>query len=369
MEEQAQLKEQLREMTIFYQIAALIEKDPRVDQILAGILRIATFSLDVEKGAVLLIDQGSAATLFLPVGGAPKAVDVRTPLEVCDDLSSLVGPFSLYGPLLDWAQGVLALPGGEGLDLLALPLFGKFGVLGFLLLVRPREVGFFEDLRFLSAIADQSARGIEQVRLLARMIELPNTDPLTRVLNRRGFEHSLDQVFSATDGDSAPFSLVLIDVDHFKKINDIYGHATGDRVLKEVATIISDSVCKTDIVCRLGGEEFAILLSHCAPEAAGALTEGIREKIEQRKFHLFGESFSVTISAGISSTRDELVKGSNDLYIFADEALYEAKRGGRNRVWFRKEKVNTPFRTGAPPRERFEGRLLRADPLLSVLNA
>jgi len=124
---------------------------------------------------------------------------------------------------------------------------------------------------------------------------------------------------------------LMFDIDHFKKINDVHGHLAGDFVLKELARIVQGRIRRDEVFARYGGEEFAIVLPETNLEGAGALAEGLREKVEQSRFVFQNESIKVTISIGVS-TLTEQDKTSLDLIRAADAKLYEAKRGGRNRV-------------------------------------
>jgi diguanylate cyclase (GGDEF)-like protein len=126
-------------------------------------------------------------------------------------------------------------------------------------------------------------------------------------------------------------SFLMIDIDHFKKINDVHGHLAGDYVLKEVAKHMQQRIRRDEVLARYGGEEFAIILPETNLEGGLALAEGLREKIEQSRFVFQGETIRVTISAG-AAMLDESDRASTDLIRRADEKLYEAKRAGRNRV-------------------------------------
>jgi diguanylate cyclase (GGDEF)-like protein len=123
----------------------------------------------------------------------------------------------------------------------------------------------------------------------------------------------------------------MLDIDHFKKINDVHGHLAGDHVLKEVARLIQQRIRRDEVLARYGGEEFAVILPETNLEGAFALAEGLREKIEQSKFVFQSEIIRVTMSIGVAMLKEE-DRASLDLIKRADEKLYEAKRAGRNRV-------------------------------------
>jgi two-component system cell cycle response regulator len=126
-------------------------------------------------------------------------------------------------------------------------------------------------------------------------------------------------------------SFLMLDIDHFKKINDVHGHLAGDYVLKEVARLIQQRIRRDEVLARYGGEEFAIILPETNLEGARALADGLRERIEQSRFVFQGEVIRVTLSIGVAML-NEFDRTSMDLIKRADEKLYEAKRSGRNRV-------------------------------------
>lgn len=158
------------------------------------------------------------------------------------------------------------------------------------------------------------------------------TDTLTSCLNRRGFERALNDAIRAGLVRRRELSLLAIDVDHFKSINDTAGHLAGDSVLRELSAILSESSRVGDVVARVGGEEFIMLLPNADLEAAGVVAERLMERVRAHTFRAMRLRRTVTVSVGIACERisDPHVGGS--LRARADEALYVAKNLGRNRV-------------------------------------
>jgi diguanylate cyclase (GGDEF)-like protein len=156
-------------------------------------------------------------------------------------------------------------------------------------------------------------------------------DGLTQVHVKRYLLESLDKEMIRARRHVRDLSFLMLDIDHFKKINDLHGHLAGDYVLKEVARLIQQRIRRDEVLARYGGEEFAIILPETNSDGARALAEGLREKIEQSRFIFQGEVIRVTISIG-GSVLPEGDRTSTDLIKRADEKLYEAKRAGRNRV-------------------------------------
>ena len=171
------------------------------------------------------------------------------------------------------------------------------------------------------------------------IIKASFTDYLTGISNRRAFFEAAIVEFEHCKKRPRPLSLFAIDVDHFKKINDTYGHATGDEVLKHLSKILQDSVRTIDIVARLGGEEFGALLPSTDLEGAVKIAERFRASIEEQAFEIDGHVIRYSVSIGVSAV-DERVTGVDMLLKLADEALYLSKNQGRNRVTTAVQSVN-----------------------------
>ena len=160
--------------------------------------------------------------------------------------------------------------------------------------------------------------------------QLSVTDNLTRLFNRRHFDFEFDREFKRAKRYNNDLSIAIIDIDYFKKINDTYGHSCGDYILKEVAFLIKDNFRQTDIVCRYGGEEFAVILTETSKETSHIPLERLRKRVENNKFNFKGQKINLTISIGLTSQTD--TESCFDMFDIADKALYEAKNSGRNRV-------------------------------------
>jgi diguanylate cyclase len=155
-------------------------------------------------------------------------------------------------------------------------------------------------------------------------------DPLTRVPNRLAYEQRMVDELERWRRFGQPTCIATCDIDHFKRINDSYGHRAGDKVLQVVAECFANSVRSTDFVARYGGEEFVFILPGSTPEDAMLMMNRIREKVAEIGFHFRGTPVSVTVSSGLTSLRPE--DGSDDAFDRADKAMYQAKDSGRNRV-------------------------------------
>jgi diguanylate cyclase (GGDEF)-like protein len=166
----------------------------------------------------------------------------------------------------------------------------------------------------------------------ARLAELANRDPLTDLHNRRHFENRLAIEFARAHRFAEPLALILLDVDHFKEVNDRFGHPTGDRVLIKVGNVLRALSRRIDLAARIGGEEFALLLPNTGAPGAEALAERVIARIREARIESEGDRVRVTVSAGVTAFPDCGAQTRRQLVECADRALYRAKEAGRNRI-------------------------------------
>jgi diguanylate cyclase (GGDEF)-like protein len=169
-------------------------------------------------------------------------------------------------------------------------------------------------------------------------------DALTKAYNRKFFLENLDVDFAHAHKNGSDLTLLLLDLDHFKSINDRFGHLTGDDVLRDTAGLVQASLRSEDILARFGGEEFAVLLRFTTPQIAFKVAERIRSAVESRTFKSAHQEFGLTVSSGMSSLLGRNHDTPRDLIQAADEALYTAKANGRNRT-----ETNIPPKRSTPP--------------------
>ncbi len=161
---------------------------------------------------------------------------------------------------------------------------------------------------------------------------LAHTDTLTGIANRRHFDEALEREVDRSSRYRRPLSVVMIDLDHFKQLNDTHGHLGGDHALKAVADVLVREVRKPDLVARYGGEEFAVVLPETSARDAVTVAERIREKLASMCVVWEGQELAVTASMGVASCPSVAVARAEELLERADSALYAAKASGRNRV-------------------------------------
>ncbi|MCZ6780000.1 MAG: diguanylate cyclase [Acidobacteria bacterium] len=173
----------------------------------------------------------------------------------------------------------------------------------------------------------------DQLKLQKQLMEkLATTDPLAQVPNVRFFQRRLEDEVRRTFRYKSPLNLVMIDIDHFKQINDTYGHPRGDTVIKELAANLQEAMRSVDLVARYGGEEFVVLLPQTDRQGAALVAERVRERAEKHRFPGLPEDVHVTISVGVAHYDGQNEMRGQDLVDEADQALYEAKKKGRNQV-------------------------------------
>ncbi len=217
-------------------------------------------------------------------------------------------------------------------SMIGAPLFQGTSVIGVLQVASAQPDAFNpEDLRLLSLLGDLTSVAVQNAELYARTQEEAITDGLTGVFVHRYFQERLVEEMKRARAQGASLTLIMVDIDNFKRVNDEYGHLTGDGVLKRISQVMKDGVRGTDLVARYGGEEFAVLLVETELEPAHQVAERLRAGVEalvpgELKIHQ-----PVTVSMGLASFPGHAAD-ERALIERADECLYSAKRGGKNRV-------------------------------------
>ncbi len=217
-------------------------------------------------------------------------------------------------------------------SLLVLPLLHHGRVLGTLILGARRRHAFGDTVRpTLEVLASHLAVSLSNARMVHKLETMATTDGLTGLLNKRAMLDAAAQKIAAAHRFGRKLSVLVTDIDFFKKVNDTYGHDVGDVVIKGLGAILERTKRTTDVVARFGGEEFVVLCEQTDESGAQQLGERIREELAKTVFHTPNGPLSVTCSVGCA-TFPEAGEKWDDIFKSADEALYASKRGGRNRV-------------------------------------
>ena len=278
-----------------------------------------------EVGEVHYATEGTGLRAPTPLDSASVVADVcRTgKLHVLEDSRGAASGQALYG-----AVRVIREPGSVAI----IPVAKEGRVLGALVL-EADEVGALtpEDTRPLTVLGAVVAGSLEMAWQFAEVDRRARTDALTGLWNRMHFGEQLTRVLAEADRFEHPVSLVLMDIDHFKRVNDTWGHEAGDAVLKQVARVLQDGVRAVDICVRYGGEEIAMLLAQADSAHAVEVAERLRTRIAAMPVRHGPSEIHVTASFGVA-TYPETVKVRDQLFPAADKALYIAKHAGRNCV-------------------------------------
>lgn len=309
-------RRRLQQMTALYEVSSAIGSTVDVNEVLARTTEGLGRLLPGDCAAIYLLDeQGSALarreTLYCPEGRLPPPESVTLgegPLGRC------------------LAQGQMVLEGPGEAWTLALPVSVGAELFGALLLVRPAEQLLTDEDRHLAEmLISQAGMALQNARLVT-------TDAMTGLYNRRYFDKALDFECERARRARRPLGLLMVDVDHFKRFNERFGHLAGDEVLRLVASALANQLRRTDIVARVGGEEFGAILPEDNRESVAVAAERLRRAVEQTPPLLFEgrELPGVRVSVGGASLSPDKV--SPELLISsADRALRQAKRRGRNR--------------------------------------
>ncbi len=333
----AKLERRITELSLLYDVARsftatleLPELFARITGLVAERLRIPQFSIMVvnaenklETKSAYPPRKGSEGVTFeIGEGACGKAGQSLMPVYI-PDLASDTETF------VRREEGTR-----ETGSLLCVPMVLKDQLLGVLNLQRPEVDAFqIEEIELLSAVADQAAMAVKNARLHEETVELSLTDPLTGVPNRRSLFARLEMEVARANRFGHQVSVVMIDIDHFKHLNDIAGHRAGDEILKRVASVMRGMVRRVDILARYGGEEFMLVLPQVGKAEAAEVAEKLRRAVAEAPLpHREAQpEGKVTISLGIANLPADATVLEN-LVDSADAALYASKRAGRNRV-------------------------------------
>ncbi|MBX7113012.1 MAG: diguanylate cyclase [Myxococcaceae bacterium] len=347
-----QLQGRLAELGLLYDVARSLTSTLELSSVLQRITQLVPTRFDVPKFSIMLLNaegqlevkaahpagRGTEGLLFsLNEGVCGRAAQTRKSVYI-PDLENEPS-FKVKDTQATRGRGcLLSVPMVHGEELL--------GVLNF---ERPDKAGIAaEDIEFFTGVADQVALAVQNARLHEQTVALSVTDPLTGVPNRRFLFQQLELEIARANRFGTQLSLLMIDIDHFKTLNDTQGHTAGDEVLGKVAKVLKQIVRRVDTLARYGGEEFVVILPQVTKAEAAEVAEKLRRAVEDvRSPHAIAQpNGKITVSIGLANLPIDAVDHGR-LVDSADAALYASKRAGRNRV--------TAYATGMevhPGRER-----------------
>jgi diguanylate cyclase (GGDEF)-like protein/PAS domain S-box-containing protein len=324
------LTERSHRATLLAKMGELLQSCVSNDEAFAAALGFAPRVFPVTRGAVVLLNPG------------------RSLAEVIGSWADCKLPLTVFDPQACWAlrtghphlvvAGDTTAPcahaAGVKNTYLCIPILAQGEALGILHFQTTDEVPTIDEseLSFKTTFAAQLGLSIANIRLRDALRAQSIKDPLTGLYNRRYLQETLDREIRRAARAEQPLGILMLDLDHFKKFNDTYGHDAGDAVLREVAAFFTRSLRVEDVVCRFGGEEFAVILPTATMEAARMRAERIRSKMRELTVLHQGQSVGmITVSVGVAAFPTHAMS-PKELLAAADAALYRAKREGRDRV-------------------------------------
>jgi two-component system cell cycle response regulator len=349
-EELHRAREEAESRRSLFEILHEVTGDVSADEIYHILARRVARALSLSRCSVILAKAGDTVGVVATAFDSPalrnKEIDltmypeIRSALEqgipvLVEDLQTN----SLYADVRGtWEEQGVAVPVRS---VIALPFSLNRQQAGVFFLRRMQNEPPLtkEDVEFADAVIKAAVMAIQRAQVIetarsenARLEVLAHTDPLTQVVNRRALFTRLGGELERAKRYESVMSILMLDIDHFKDVNDTHGHLVGDDVLREVAGLLQSTVRAVDIVARYGGEEFVIVLPETPLPGAVTFAERIRALIEVHPFCQTQGPFSITASVGVAAFPSEGVESIEDLFARADDALYRAKAEGRNAV-------------------------------------
>lgn len=341
----SRMKTEAAEFAAFYRLSKRLSSTLNIDEILDIAAASSKEIVDYDMACFLLMQDSE--TLKVAAAKGFKAAELLNKTFHRDE--SLVGwvvkngKFLSFTDFQDNKRDIPIFPGQylPMRSLICLPLAMKDDTFGVFLMASRKEKFFSPyETKIFEVIAAHTATHIANARMYQQAERMATTDGLTGLFNHRYFQERLAAELERGERYKQKLSLVLVDIDHFKKVNDTHGHPAGDKILKEVAKILTSTVRTVDVAARYGGEEFVIILVNTDGKGALETAERIRKIMETGKFDINGAGIKITGSMGIAVFPDDtgLEEGSQRLLISkTDSALYLAKKEGRNRVYLFKD--------------------------------
>ena len=306
--------------------------------VMPGVFSLETVTLSLIDGDYAI--QRILRDLQIGVNEFPKLLFLKAPLHFIDEDGPLEDEKPRLGQYAPALHGAL-FPHYQPVSVAVLPLVRQHRLLGYLSLGSAYAERFTRSLAtdFIQRLATVAAICLENVINNERLKHIGLTDPLTGVNNRRYIEQRMQEEVARSQRDRSALSCLFIDIDHFKRVNDQFGHQSGDDVLREVAARIKKELRLSDALGRFGGEEFVVLLTHATRDDAARIAERIRAGICSRGVMIEGSRDPLRISASIGAASLSPPERSRPaaevkqaMLKAADQALYQAKEAGRNRV-------------------------------------
>lgn len=348
----AELDQTTKELSYFIKVGKALTSTLDTGSIMNIIMEKTSELVKGEAGSVLLLDEDTNELYFELTEGEMKEDIKRFRLRVGEGIAGWVAqhgePIIVKDVATDprFCNRIDDSLNFKTRSILCVPLRSKGKILGVLEVINRLDGKPFgqKDLDRVMTLVDQASIAIENSLLYNRATELAITDGLTQLYNFRYLHQSLEVEISRADRYGTEVSLIFLDLDYFKKINDRHGHLVGSQVLVDVGNILLRSLRPMDVVCRYGGDEFIVVLPETGPDSAFGTAERIRKTMEDYVFYTeAGEAFHLTASFGIASYPNH-VNDKNALIQLADQAMYRVKDATRNAVFMIGKENRSPVK-------------------------
>jgi diguanylate cyclase (GGDEF)-like protein len=329
-----------RELEFFDEVGRVLTSDMELDNMLLVIMKKTRDMINASSWSIYLLDEETGDFVLEKTDGRKKTDKaLKRRLKPGDGITGWVIqegiPLIVPDVSRDQRFAGRARKPRKAISLICVPIKNKERVIGVMEFEDKTTGSPFtkDDLNLLLKIVDYAAISIERVSLYHRMAELAITDDLTKLFNSRYLNRTIEVEIHRCERSRTSVSLIFMDIDYFKNVNDHYGHLVGSKVLVEVGQLLIKSLRSIDIVARYGGDEFVVVLPQTSPETAGKVAERIRRSIEQNAFlKKEGYIIRITASFGVASY-PESAKSKEELLKLADEAMYRVKNYTKNGVY------------------------------------
>ncbi|MBE0480025.1 MAG: diguanylate cyclase [Dehalococcoidia bacterium] len=333
---EAEILEYTKQIETLFNIGTTVSQTLNMTELLDTVLGKVLSVTDTDAGGIYLLESDTNELTLRAYKGASE--DFARRVDLLRVQHGLTGNALSYRPYV--VEQVSSEPrltylGGEknGLEsFMAVPVIAKEKILGIMGIGSRKSRPFpDQEVKLLEIIANQIGMAIENAQLYEQALELAFTDVLTSLYNRRYLLDQIEREFDRADRSGKPLSMIMIDLDGLKSVNDRFGHHEGDAFLREIGGVIKYNTRTTDIAARWGGDEFMILVTGANLEDARRVGERIRAQVERYHRMLGEEMVGISISVGIAFYPDH-ASNANELLQRVDEALYRAKNYGKNRL-------------------------------------
>ena len=319
-------------LEVFYEIGRALARGDGYESVVRAVVRAATHLAGADAASVLVLDP-TTGNLIHRVGhrlrGSERTISFAPGEGIAGWVASHGRPANIADVRRD--RRFVAKSGQRRTirSLLCVPVTLRRKVVGVLTVTSTRTRAFGRaHARLLGRLAALVAMDLESARLEA----LATHDPLTGIANRRRFDEIVSQRLAEARAGKQPLAIALLDLDHFKHVNDRFGHPAGDAVLRSAVERWGQAVRGLDLLARLGGEEFGLVLPGADAQRATDVAERLRARTRAERFRAGRESIAVTVSIGVAVVRPHALASPGRLVLAADRALYRAKHGGRDCV-------------------------------------